>query len=100
MKLKDDLAVSRPTVFVSVPRLYNRFYAAMKKGLDDLQGCKKGLATRAYESKKENLENSAEYTHSLWDGYKYFKKGLRNRREKPIIPFVIKILFSPRVFIK
>jgi long-subunit acyl-CoA synthetase (AMP-forming) len=28
LKLMDDLAVLRPTVFASVPRLYNRIYAA------------------------------------------------------------------------
>jgi len=30
LKLKEDLAVLRPTVFASVPRLYNRFYDAMQ----------------------------------------------------------------------
>lgn len=26
LKLKDDLALLKPTLFVSVPRLYNKFY--------------------------------------------------------------------------
>jgi long-chain acyl-CoA synthetase len=29
MKLIDDLAVLRPTIFCSVPRLYNRIYAGI-----------------------------------------------------------------------
>lgn len=27
LKIRDDMAALRPTIFVSVPRLYNRFYA-------------------------------------------------------------------------
>lgn len=32
-KIKDDLALVKPTVFVSVPRLFSRFYDAIKKKL-------------------------------------------------------------------
>jgi len=35
LKLKDDLQALRPTVFCSVPRLYSKFYDAIKKGIDD-----------------------------------------------------------------
>lgn len=31
-KLKDDLRDVRPTIFVSVPRLYNKFYDKIKEG--------------------------------------------------------------------
>ena len=33
--IKQDLADIRPTCFVSVPRLYNKFYAKMKEKLDE-----------------------------------------------------------------
>jgi long-chain acyl-CoA synthetase len=29
-KLKDDLAIAKPTLFLSVPRLYSRFYEVLK----------------------------------------------------------------------
>lgn len=29
LKLKDDLADVKPTIFVSVPRLYNKFYSGI-----------------------------------------------------------------------
>lgn len=35
-KIKDDLALVKPTVFVSVPRLYSRFYDAIKKKFSEL----------------------------------------------------------------
>lgn len=33
-KLKDDLAVVKPTIFLSVPRLYSRFYDVLKSKLN------------------------------------------------------------------
>jgi long-chain acyl-CoA synthetase len=34
MKIKDDLMLCKPTIFVSVPRLYHRLYSAIKDKLD------------------------------------------------------------------
>jgi len=67
LKLKEDLADIKPTVFASVPRLYNRFYDLMKARLNALEGMKKSLADAGLNSKLENLKNSAAYTHSLYD---------------------------------
>jgi long-chain acyl-CoA synthetase len=36
MKLKDDLTELQPTIFVSVPRLFNRFYDAMNGKIKEL----------------------------------------------------------------
>lgn len=35
-KIKDDLAIVQPTVFVSVPRLFSRFYEVLKNKFADL----------------------------------------------------------------
>jgi len=32
--IAEDLAIIKPTFFASVPRLYNKFYDGIKKGLD------------------------------------------------------------------
>lgn len=37
-KLKDDLALVKPTVFVSVPRLFSRFYDVLKQKFSELTG--------------------------------------------------------------
>lgn len=42
--IKADLKVIRPTFFVSVPRLYNRFYDAINGTFSALTGVKKTLA--------------------------------------------------------
>jgi long-chain acyl-CoA synthetase len=72
-KLKDDLAILKPTVFISVPRLFNRFHDAMKSGINKLTGIKKSLADRAIEVKLSNLKNEVKYTHSIYDAL-VFKK--------------------------
>jgi long-chain acyl-CoA synthetase len=67
LKLKDDLQVLRPTIFASVPRLYQKFYDSIKKGIDDLTGLKGYLAKSAFQSKMDqnNIDNSV--SHSLYD---------------------------------
>ena len=72
-KLKDDLQELKPTVFPSVPRLFNRFHDAMKDGLGKLTGYKKVLADKALATKLYNLRNYGQYTHSLYDAL-VFKK--------------------------
>lgn len=38
LKLKEDLADVRPTIFISVPRIFNKFYSAMKAKFDEASG--------------------------------------------------------------
>ena len=56
LKIKDDIKELRPTIFASVPRLFNRFNDIIKGGLDKLQGVKKTFANRAVKSKLKNLK--------------------------------------------
>lgn len=57
-KIKDDLALVQPTIFVSVPRLYSRFYDIIKAKFNDLTGIQKSLADRAVNVKMENLKKT------------------------------------------
>lgn len=34
LKLKEDLAIFKPTIFLSVPRIYNKFYDSIKAGIE------------------------------------------------------------------
>ena len=36
-KLKEDMALLQPTVFVSVPRLYNKFFTLMKSKVPEIK---------------------------------------------------------------
>lgn len=66
-KIKEDMAVLKPTFFPSVPRLYNKFYELMTKGINNLTGLKKKLADRAIASKHYYLKEQASYHHAFYD---------------------------------
>lgn len=65
-KLLDDLATLRPTVFPSVPRLFNRIYDKLVQGVAVAGGIKKALFDYAYASKAYYLAEGYT-THGLWD---------------------------------
>ena len=67
LKLKEDLAVFKPTIFFSVPRLYNKFYDVIQTGIKEKGGIARKLIDRAIRVKIENLEKECSYTHSIYD---------------------------------
>lgn len=66
----EDCAVLQPTIFPSVPRLYNKIYAKIKSGLDAATGCKGWLVNRAMTSKSYYLTETptANYNSGCYDG--------------------------------
>lgn len=73
LKLRDDLAELKPTIFPSVPRLWMRMYDVMMARTKSLKGCKASLVAKATEAKLRNLKTSARYTHGFYDAL-VFKK--------------------------
>ena len=67
LKIVDDAQALKPTVFVSVPRLYNRIYDKVIAGAEAAGGLKKKLFHMALNSKLQNLHQTATVTHSFWD---------------------------------
>ncbi|KAF8975294.1 Long chain acyl-CoA synthetase 7 peroxisomal [Entomortierella lignicola] len=66
LKLLDDVAVLQPTIFVSVPRLFNRIYDKVWAGVKAKGGIAKFLFERAYATKKANLSQGFLH-HALYD---------------------------------
>ena len=66
-KLKDDLALVRPTIFLSVPRLYSRFYDALKGKFNEVQGYTKAALDYAVSTKLRNVETNGGFTHRVLD---------------------------------
>lgn len=66
-KLKDDLAIVKPTIFLSVPRLFSRFYEVLKQKFSELQGFTKTALDYALNVKMNNLKKSGAYTHPVYD---------------------------------
>ncbi|KAI8575419.1 hypothetical protein K450DRAFT_261931 [Umbelopsis ramanniana AG] len=64
-KLLDDIVELKPTVFCSVPRLFNRIYDRVLSGVKSKGGVAAALFFMAYEAKKANLKSTTK--HWLWD---------------------------------
>lgn len=66
LKILDDIAALRPTVFPSVPRLLNRIYDKLQAGVAEAGGVKAWLFEKALAAKVENLRHG-QIEHALWD---------------------------------
>lgn len=66
-KLTEDCQLLKPTLFPSVPRLYNRIYGVLKGKMEQAGGCKSWMAAKALESKMQALRADATYTSGCWD---------------------------------
>ncbi len=66
LKLLDDIAVLKPTVFASVPRLYNRIYDKVFAGVKAKGGLAAKLFHAAVAAKMAGLKKG-HTTHWLWD---------------------------------
>ncbi|XP_074281284.1 long chain acyl-CoA synthetase 7, peroxisomal-like isoform X2 [Silene latifolia] len=66
LKLMDDLLELRPTIFCSVPRLYNRIYAGIVNAVKTSGALKERLFNLAYNSKKQAILNGRNPS-PIWD---------------------------------
>lgn len=67
MKILEDLAVLKPTIFVSVPRLLNRVYDKILSGVKEDGAVSKFIFDWAYAAKRDKLHSEGVLTHWLWD---------------------------------
>ena len=61
----DDIAELKPTVFCSVPRLFNRIYDKVLAGVKAKGGISAKLFNAAFSAKKAQLNETVH--HWLWD---------------------------------
>ncbi|KAJ1654999.1 medium-chain fatty acid-CoA ligase faa2 [Dispira simplex] len=66
LKIMEDLAVLKPTIFVSVPRLFNRVYDKVWSTINTKGGIAAMLFRQAVNTKIRNLAKGST-THWLWD---------------------------------
>ncbi|XP_047315309.1 long chain acyl-CoA synthetase 6, peroxisomal-like [Impatiens glandulifera] len=66
LKLMDDIAVLKPTLFASVPRLYNRIYDGITNSVKLSGGLKEKLFNAAYNAKKQAMLRG-ENPFPVWD---------------------------------
>lgn len=63
--IRDDLVALKPTIFVSVPRLYNRFYDLIIKQFNSLTGIKRFLTDRAITVKTASYHADGSLSNKL-----------------------------------
>lgn len=51
----EDCAALKPTIFPSVPRLYNKIYGRIKSQFDATTGCKNWLLNKGLAAKIHNV---------------------------------------------
>lgn len=69
LKLMDDIAVLRPTIFVSVPRLFNKVYDKVMAGVKQKSSFQRFMFNMAYSAKLENLRENGELKHWIYDRF-------------------------------
>jgi long-chain acyl-CoA synthetase len=67
LKLTEDIGVLKPTMFPSVPRLYNRIYGKILDGTKAATGVKGWLVNKAINAKLWHLKNGNGVTHAFYD---------------------------------
>ena len=72
--LIEDIGVLQPTIFASVPRLFNRIYDKIVQGaLNSGSALKAALFTKAVDAKLHYLNNGGYLSHSVWDALVFSK---------------------------
>lgn len=72
-KLTEDMAILKPTIFPSVPRVYNLIYGKIVDGFSKTTGLKKYLIDSAVNSKLWYLKDGQGYIHSIHDAIIFSK---------------------------
>lgn len=73
LKITMDLAVLKPTIMVSVPRLFNRFYDLMQAKIRELTGMKRQLTEWGIQKKLASLSNHAKTQDPFYDAIVFSK---------------------------
>ncbi|KAL3507916.1 hypothetical protein ACH5RR_033298 [Cinchona calisaya] len=66
LKLLEDMTVLKPTIFCSVPRLYNKLYSGIMNAVKSSGVLRQRLFHAAYNSKKESMFNGKK-SYPMWD---------------------------------
>lgn len=64
---KDDLAFVKPTLFVAVPRLYNKIVDGVKAQFNEVTGLKRYLLDQGVSTKLHNVRTTGECKHFFYD---------------------------------
>lgn len=67
LKLKIDISDLKPTIFASVPKMYNKLFNCVNEKVSQLTGMKKFLYNQGISAKIESFNSGGGETSYLWD---------------------------------
>lgn len=73
LKLTTDMQVLKPSFFISVPRLFNKFYDKINAMLGAETGEKGDFIQKALAEKLQNVKNGEGYKHPVYDDLVFAK---------------------------
>lgn len=73
LKLVDDVQALKPTIFPSVPRLFNKMYDKVMATINAAPQSKQNFFHKALNAKVANLEGQAVYKHTIYDALVFNK---------------------------
>ncbi|PIK60918.1 putative long-chain-fatty-acid--CoA ligase 5-like [Apostichopus japonicus] len=76
-KVGDDVALLKPTLFVTVPRLLNRIYDKIVVEVEKAKGLKKAIFNYAFKKKKSDVDKGIVKKTTLWDKLVFQKMQAR-----------------------
>lgn len=80
-KLREDLAALKPTVFISVPRLFSRFFDTINQMFSAAKGPRADIIKKCIEIKKLHYNKTGSCVHGLCDALVFGKlKGILGGR--------------------
>lgn len=65
--LTEDIALTKPTLLIAVPRVLTTFHKAILDSFGKLEGCKKNLVDKAINQKRNDFYKNGTITNSLYD---------------------------------
>jgi len=75
--LMEDIEEAKPTIFIGVPRLFNRVYDKVLANVESGGAVKRALFNRGLTSKLDALNRDGTVTHALWDRLVFSKVAAR-----------------------
>ena len=81
LNIKDDLMILKPTIFISVPRILNRFYDLIRQRFSEKKGLSRKIVNMSLISKQHKYETSGNLTNGFWENiaFKKVRKSIGGR---------------------
>ena len=81
LNIKEDMMLLKPTIFISVPRIFNRFYQIIKQRFSEKTGLTKKILEASLKTKEEKYNTTGDFTNNFLEkiAFKKVRKSVGNR---------------------